>query len=71
MKEKAKELIMEYYNAMYSTKSEEERYRDARLMAIICQNRVTKELIINSVNYDEQQQIFDYLINNEVETILS
>jgi hypothetical protein len=71
-KEQAKKLLLEFYNAIYSTKSEEERYRDARLCAVICQGRITNTvLMINKKAWLEQQAIFDYLVNNEPETIIN
>ena len=70
-KEQAKKLLLEFYNAIYSTKSEEERYRDARLCAIICQSHVANALIDDWKKYHKESDVFTYLIKNEPETIIN
>jgi phosphoribosylformylglycinamidine (FGAM) synthase PurS component len=70
-KEQAKKLLLEFYNAIQIDKSEQSRYRDARLMAIICQSHVANAVIDDWKKYHKESDVFNYLIKNEPETIIN
>ena len=70
-KEQAKKLLLQFYSAIYSNKNEDDRYKDARLCAIICQSKVANAVIKDWVEYKKESEVFNYLIENTVETIIN